>query len=224
VKLPHRLTRIGPLTRIGLTLAVAAILYGATSAAVEWHLRLLVAWCGGALFFLLQIAAMFASLDADGVRERSQQSARAEGHAPMLVGVVLTVLASIGTVMYLLNRAQAQTESYRLYLALSPIAIAESWLVLQATFAVYYARLYYEPAAPGRPEAIGEGLQFPTPVPPDYWDFLYFSTTLAMCYQVSDVTVTSRFIRRVVMVQCLISFFYYTVLIGLVMNLIGTLF
>jgi uncharacterized membrane protein len=45
-----------------------------------------------------------------------------------------------------------------------------------------------------------------------------------MCYGVSDIAVTSRFIRRITLVQTMICFFYYTVIIGLIMNVIGTVF
>lgn len=73
-------------------------------------------------------------------------------------------------------------------------------------------------------EGIAGGLRFANVEPPDYWDFLYFSFSLAMCYGVTDVAVTSRRIRRVTLLQTLLSFFYYTVIIGLVMNTIGALF
>ena len=213
----RRLANMGPFTRIFLTLGVAIGLYLVLSARLEWHIRLLIAWCGGALFFLVQICSMFTTLDAAAVKARCEGRAT-EGHGPMLVGGILTALASIGAVIYLMDSVGAQSPSYRLHAALSPVAIAFSWLVLQTMFAVYYARLYYQ--GPGA----DEGLQFPTPAPPDYWDFLYFSCTLAMCYQTSDVSVTSKFIRLVALSQSLICFFYYTVIIGLVMNVIGTVF
>jgi uncharacterized membrane protein len=219
----HRLTQIGPFTRIVFTLLVAAGVYFALSGILDWHVRLLVAWCGGALFFLIQIGSMFALLDAEGVKARCQEQVT-EGHAPMLVGGVLVALASIAAVIYLLNDIEAHTPLYRLHVALSPVAIASSWMILQTMFAVYYARLYYQKRMSRTGEDVGDGLRFPTTEPPDYWDFLYFSCTLAMCYGVSDIAVTSKFIRRITLAQTLICFFYYTVIIGLVMNVIGTVF
>ena len=219
----RRLAQIGPYTRILFTILVAAGLYLALSWTLDWHVRLLVAWCGGALFFLLQIGTMFALLDADAVKARCQ-SPITEGHAPMLVGGVLVAFVSIAAVIYLLDDVQAHAPLYRLHVSFSPLAIASSWLILQTLFAIYYARLYYQKPPPGAAGDIAGGLRFPTTEPPDYWDFLYFSCTLAMCYGVSDVAVTSRFIRRITLAQTLICFFYYTVIIGLVMNAIGTVF
>lgn len=211
----RRLAHMGPVTRLVFTVGVGAGVYLVLSTSLDWHVRLLLGWCAGALVFLVQICSMFTALDAAAVKARCEGRA-AEGHGPMLVGGILTALASIAAVIYLMDSVGAQSPSYRLHAALSPVAIAFSWLVLQTMFAVYYARLYYQ--------GPDEGLQFPTPAPPDYWDFLYFSCTLAMCYQTSDVSVTSKFIRLVALAQSLICFFYYTVIIGLVMNVIGTVF
>jgi uncharacterized membrane protein len=219
----RRLTQIGPYTRILLTLLVTTGVYLGLSGTLDWHVRVLVAWCGGALFFLIQIGSMFARLDADGVRARCQSKVT-EGHAPMLVGGVLVTVVSIAAVIYLLDDVQARAPVYRLHVAFSPLAIASSWLILQTLFAIYYARLYYQKAGSAGGSEIAGGLRFATAEPPDYWDFLYFSCTLAMCYGVSDIAVVSRFIRRVTLAQTLICFFYYTVIIGLVMNAIGTVF
>lgn len=216
-----RLTQIGPFARIGLTLLVAAAVYVALWETLEWPVRLVVAWCGGAAFFLVQTASMFALLDAEGVRNRCERQV-AEGHTPMLVGCVLVVIASLGVVISLLDNVQVHSPFYRLHLTFSTLAIAASWLILQTMYAIYYARLYY--LGPMRHADGSGGLKFPTDASPDYWDFLYFSLTLAMCYSVSDIAVASRFIRRVTMTQTLICFFYYTVIIGLVMNVIGTVF
>jgi uncharacterized membrane protein len=219
----RRLTQIGPFTRIFLTLLVAAGVFLALRGILDWHVRLLVAWCGGALFYLLQVGSMFALLDAEGVKARCQEQVT-EGHAPMLAGGVLVALVSIAAVIYLLDDVEAHTPFYRLHVAMSPVAIASSWMVLQTMFAIYYARLYYQKPRAGARADAGDGLRFPTVEPPDYWDFLYFSCTLAMCYGVSDIAVTSRFIRRITLVQTMICFFYYTVIIGLIMNVIGTVF
>ncbi len=219
----QHITKIGPFTRMFLTLLVAAGIYFILGHSVDWHVRLLIAWCGGALFFLAEVAAMFSLLDAAGVKRRCQGQ-HTEGHGPMLVGGVLIALVSIAAVIYLLKDMRQSHPFYGLHLGFSILTIFSSWLILQTMFAIYYARLYYQiPAGPGE-GAIAGGLRFTSDETPDYWDFLYFSFTLAMCYSVSDIAVTSKFLRRITLVQTQIAFFYYTVIIGLVMNLIGTLF
>ena len=40
--------------------------------------------------------------------------------------------------------------------------------------------------------------KFPDDGQPDYWDFVYFSFVIGMTFQVSDVAVTHKSIRRTV--------------------------
>ncbi len=56
---------------------------------------------------------------------------------------------------------------------------------------------------------------------PDFLDFAYFSFVLGMTFQVSDVAVTSKRIRRLAMFHGLISFGFNTIMIALTINLIA---
>jgi uncharacterized membrane protein len=103
----------------------------------------------------------------------------------------------------------------------SLLAIVLSWTLLHVFYAFYYAHRYYDvdegdPALPLR-----RGLSFPNDEPPDYWDFLYYSFTIAMCYQTSDVTVCSRSMRRITLFHAVISFLYVTAILGLVINILS---
>ena len=55
----------------------------------------------------------------------------------------------------------------------------------------------------------------------DYWDFMYYSFTIAMCYQTSDVSVTSPVMRRLTLVHSIVSFFFVLVGLGLMVNIIS---
>ena len=50
------------------------------------------------------------------------------------------------------------------------------------------------------------------------WDFLYFSFTIGMTAQVSDVVVTAGGLRRVVLLHSIGAFFYNTVILALAVN------
>ena len=69
----------------------------------------------------------------------------------------------------------------------------------------------------------GGGLKFLGDGIPDYLDFLYFSFVVGTTAQTSDVEVTSRAMRRVVMVHGLLSFFFNTTVIALTVNLAAQL-
>jgi uncharacterized membrane protein len=85
------------------------------------------------------------------------------------------------------------------------------------TFAFRYAHEYYE-AAPGSSKVDG-GLEFPGEDQPDYLDFMYFSLVLGMTFQVSDVQITSRKLRRLATVHGLLSFLFNTIILALTVNI-----
>jgi uncharacterized membrane protein len=50
---------------------------------------------------------------------------------------------------------------------------------------------------------------------------MYYSFTIAMCYQASDVTITSERIRRVTLLHAILSFILVSAMIGFVVNVIS---
>ena len=68
-----------------------------------------------------------------------------------------------------------------------------------------------------------KGLYFPGGDAPDYWDFVYFAIVLGMTFQVSDVQITSRKLRRLATVHGLLGFLFNTVIVALTVNLAANL-
>jgi len=64
------------------------------------------------------------------------------------------------------------------------------------------------------------GVAFPGKGLPDHWDFLYFSLVIGMTCQVSDVQVTSRSMRRMVLIHGVLSFFFKTFILALAVNFV----
>ena len=62
-------------------------------------------------------------------------------------------------------------------------------------------------------------MTFPDDTEPDYWDFAYFSFTIGMCAQVSDVTISSKSIRRTALVHSILSFIFNAALLALTVNI-----
>ena len=58
---------------------------------------------------------------------------------------------------------------------------------------------------------------------PDYLDFAYLSFDIGMTFQVSDVVITSRIIRRTALAHSLLAFALNTFVIALTVNLIAGL-
>ena len=59
---------------------------------------------------------------------------------------------------------------------------------------------------------------------PGYSDFFYFSFTIAVASQTSDVTVTTRAMRRLVLLQAVLSFIFNTMILAFSINMAASLF
>ena len=64
-------------------------------------------------------------------------------------------------------------------------------------------------------------LEFPETPKPDYWDFAYFSIVIGMTFQVSDVQITSNYLRRVVLLHSVIAFFFNVFIIAITVNIVA---
>ncbi|UKJ06928.1 DUF1345 domain-containing protein [Solitalea lacus] len=100
------------------------------------------------------------------------------------------------------------------YFIIVLVAILSSWSLVHTIFTFHYARLFYPK---------GEGLEFPDNALPDYLDFAYFSFVIGMTFQVSDVEISSKLIRRTALLHSLISFCLNTFVVALTINIIAGL-
>ncbi len=89
---------------------------------------------------------------------------------------------------------------------------------MNTIFALHYAHEFY-----GDWGGKGSGLDFPGTREPDYWDFFYFAFVIGMTFQVSDVQITSRRIRRLALFHALIAFAFNTAIVALSINIISGL-
>jgi uncharacterized membrane protein len=181
--------------------------------------RIVVGWNAGAWLYLALIALMV--WRADQGRLKRIAVAHAEG-ATVALGIVIA--ASLCTVVALMLelsaiKAQGLGKSWA-HLLLAVSTMTCSWLMLPVIFALNYASQYYRRAEPG-------GLHFPSPeagFEPDYSDFLYLSFAIAVAFQTSDVDISSRPMRKLVLVQGVLAFFFNSAILALAINAAGNLF
>lgn len=135
--------------------------------------------------------------------------------------LVATCISLLAVVMILVSKAATATEK-----ALEmPIAIScmfLSWALVHTIFTIRYAHMYYADHETIKDNPAG-GLDFPGEPHPDFVDFAYFSFTLGMTFQVSDVGISSRRIRRLALWHGLLSFGYNATIIALTVNVIAGL-
>ena len=127
-------------------------------------------------------------------------------------------IASFAAILGEFSASKAMPASLRdLHVALVAVTLFVSWLVTHTVFALRYAHEYYA-ATPGV-AGIDGGLDFPGGAAPDYWDFFYFALVLGMTFQVSDVQITSKKLRRLATLHGLLGFLFNTVILALSVNI-----
>jgi len=99
-------------------------------------------------------------------------------------------------------------------------AVALAWVLTHTSYSLRYAHLYYaDVEAPDADVECG-GLEFPHGAEPCELDFAYFSFTVGMTFQVSDVIVVSTAMRRTVLGQAVLAFAYNTAVLAFCLQLI----
>ncbi len=58
---------------------------------------------------------------------------------------------------------------------------------------------------------------------PDYRDFAYLALTIGMTFQVSDIDLTAKPIRRLAIQHALLSYLFGAVIVALMINIVGSL-
>ncbi len=134
--------------------------------------------------------------------------------------VIAASFSLFGTLYLLINNAESLT-SKSIHTIISLLGVALSWSLLHTIFTIRYAHLYFD-----HNEETGRhfgGLEFPKEENPDYIDFAYFSFVVGMTFQVSDVNVSSRKLRRLVLMHGIISFIFNTIIVALSIATIANL-
>ncbi len=178
--------------------------------------RAILAWDFGVIVFLVLSAVLFAGEPPE--RMPANAEAQEEGEWTIFwltLGVVIVSFAAVTGEFALLKGITGLRRG--LEVALVSVTLLVSWLMTHVTFAFRYAHEYYARDEGG--QAVEGGLDFPGEKHPDYFDFLYFSLVLGMTFQVSDVQITSRKLRRVAMLHGLVSFLFNTVIVALTVNI-----
>lgn len=175
----------------------------------------------GAVTYLLFAFRLIVTCDSTRIKTRAAR--RDDSRFMILILILLAIAASFAAIAGLIVEAKqptiVSTEKFVLaMLALATLAIA--WTLTQVVFALHYAHEYYRPE-PG--SDAGGGLAFPGCEAPDYWDFLYFATSIGATSQTSDTEVRSRALRRLVTLHAAVSFFFNTAVLALTVNIAASL-
>src|SRR3954470_11199961 len=201
---------------LALTSTVAAAFL--TPPAWPLSVRLAISWDCGVLVFLMLTWWVIRKCRQDQMREAVL--ANDQGRSTILILVLLACAASMASIFFLLQKQQGMSNPGAAQIGLATGTIVCSWVFTHVMFALHYAHRFYRDDPSTKEEDATGGLNFPDGNPPDYWDFIYVSFVIGMTFQVSDVQVTSRGMRRFVLGHSALSFTFYTVILALCINIV----
>jgi uncharacterized membrane protein len=180
--------------------------------------RVLIGWDAGVALYLWLTHRWMRRADVAHIRRRA--ALQDEGAFLILLMSIVATVASLVAIVFEIGGAKGAPHGEQVLPALLAfITILLSWTFVHTIFSLHYAHEYY---GEGRDKKIG-GLNFPGDDEPDYWDFLYFSLVIGMTSQVSDVGITSKFIRRMAAIHGVLSFFFNVTVLALTVNTVSNL-
>ena len=205
--------------RLSIAMLVGLVAASLLPGAFSWISRALLGWNVAVWLYLVLDGLMMLRADHGTLRRTAE--AHAEGAATVVAIVsAASVVSLLGSVAEL-SAAKGAGASHALpHVAFALVTVLGSWLLLPTVFTLTYASLYYR-------SSHGGGLQFPgagDDFKPDYGDFMYFAFTIAVAAQTADVCVSTPAMRRLVLLQSLLSFGFNTAILAFTVNLAASMF
>jgi len=200
---------------------IYALLFAFSS--VSGRLRFILSWDAGVLVAMTLLVTLRSALPDMMKRIAARQDA---GKWMVLLLTLIAGSASLVAIaaeVPLIRNAAEIEKIARTGLIVATIVL--SWAFIHTIFALHYAHDYYSSASGGSAPAdrTTKGLAFPGDAPPTYMDFVYFSFTIGMTFQVSDVQITDPAMRGLALTHGIISFLYATGIVALMVNMVAGL-
>lgn len=204
-----------------IALAVAVLVFGITQfTPLSVITGILMGWDAFSLSMIGMMWTLFFTASATELKEIVQK--QDEDISTIFAVVLTTVCVSFsGALLLAFSPGGHNTDEICRTIA-TILAIASSWGLLHTIFTVRYAHLFYDDSIEKHKDS-DNGIDFPNNEIPDYVDFAYFSFVIGMTFQVSDVTISSKTVRRYALLHSLISFIFNTVIVALTVNIIAGL-
>ncbi|MCA0175613.1 MAG: DUF1345 domain-containing protein [Proteobacteria bacterium] len=170
---------------------------------------LLLGWNLGLWLYLLLAWRLMHRADVHRVRRLAV--AHAPGAAMVLTLMIAATVASIVAIVLELARGHGGW----LPVTLAAGTLVGGWLLLPVVFTFSYASRYYHREPPA-------GLRFPDDDPafaPRYGDIFYFSMTLSVAAQTSDVAITTPAMRRLALLHAVLAFAINATILAFAINI-----
>jgi len=209
VKIPVRLFWRNPRIWIALVLGIV----GFFSMPTGWPFigRLLVGWDCGVTFFLLAIYVWMRGFTAEQICTHYIEE-DPSGPVILIIATAAALLSLLAIVELLATLHHVEQHAQVWHVGLAALTLIDSWLLVPTMFTMHYADMFYS-APKHRP------LSFPQTQMPTFWDFAYFSFTIAAACQTADVSTTQASIRKIVIAHEIISLAFNVAILGFAINI-----
>ncbi|HUV99856.1 MAG TPA: DUF1345 domain-containing protein [Gallionella sp.] len=179
--------------------------------------RVLIGWNTTVWSYLCLMGYLMIRASHDKVRLIAVQEDK--GAIAILAIMSTAAIVSLVAVVLELSSVKELAFSGRMvHYAYTGLTVFGSWCLVATLYTFHYARIYYRSPVEQR------ALRFPdNETTPNYWDFLYFAFTIAVAAQTSDVAVMTRPMRKTVLAQSVLSFFFNVAILGLTINIAASL-
>jgi len=184
---------------------------------MERMTRVMIGWDSFSLSMLVISGVIFFSMHPRQIRVLAKTED--SGRVVVFLIVLIATVGSLMGIMGLLGKKGGWQLDKGLETFIYITGVICSWFLLHAMFTFRYALLYYGDH-PINPDERTVGLQIPHELWPDYLDFAYFSYVIGMTFQVSDIEISDRKIRRLALLHGMLSFLFNTVIVALTINVI----
>jgi len=206
--------------RLLISLAAAIIALLVTHGHFKWPAVVLITWVTSAMAIIVMDWIIILNAHPREIRKiaKLQDASRVF----IFLFVIVASFVSLGSILFLLKSTKGGSAAdVTGHILLGMASVMVSWWLVHTLFAMRYAHMYY---SPDENNDKLEGLEFPgDEKEPDYLDFVYFSFVVGMTFQVSDVEISSRHIRRLTLLHGLISFAFNTAIVALSINVVSSL-
>jgi uncharacterized membrane protein len=205
----NNLVRLHP--RLWISVATGCVIFFLLPDRWSALSRVLVCWNCGTMLFLCLMFVWMTRLTAEEICTKYIEE---DESAPIILLVVIlaALLSLVAIVEPLANMKHVAGTERVAHFALAAITLVNSWILVPTIFTTHYADLFYSAKDEDRP------LRFPETPMPVFWDFAYFSFTIAAACQTSDVSTMNAGVRKAVIAHTVISFLFNASILGFAIN------
>lgn len=215
------LVRMHPLQRMAISIFFVAITI--LFLKHRQYSGLLIAVCSWCVFAFTFVATSWVVLCTRTLEQIKKYAKKEDGSRIYIImaNIITSFAAMVAVLVLVIDKSRTASEEV-LTVPACIFAVILSWVMVHTIMTFHYANLYYDDDDEHKKDN-REGLEFPDDDAPDYFDFAYFSFVIGMTFQVSDVQITNKKLRKIVLGHGLISFALNTFVVALTINFIAGL-